>query len=187
VVQLPEKIDKTSEAYRSGFYTIADIGKQRIRNFNKQYAQKVKQDLGMKIFKLYSSNIKIWSAPCDDLDQYLLDNSEHVASGRTKQDVLYELLLKRGIDLAAPIDKIVVAGKTVFSVGFGALFACLDELIKKEEIEVLAKGIADWRNELDPESETQVVFRDSAFENDVAKVNMTAILEQSGIKHVRSL
>ena len=67
------------------------------------------------------------------------------------------------------------------------LFACLDTAISREEVEDLAQGIIDWHKELEPAGDTQVVFRDSAFANDIAKTNMTAILEQHGIAHVRSL
>ena len=107
--------------------------------------------------------------------------------GRSEQDVLYELLLKRGVDLTVPVKEKTIAGKTVYNIGYGVLFACLDKTIHRNEIEELAQGIIDWHRELEPAGDTQVVFRDSAFENDVAKTNMTAILEQHGIKHVRSL
>ncbi|SEJ65986.1 adenine-specific DNA-methyltransferase [Pseudooceanicola nitratireducens] len=117
----------------------------------------------------------------------MLDHAEHLVEGRSEQDVLYELLLKRGVDLTVPIEEKEIAGKTVYSIGYGVLFACLDETIDKAEIEALAKGITDWHNELEPAADTQVVFRDSAFADDIAKTNMTAILEQNGIAHVRSL
>ena len=77
--------------------------------------------------------------------------------------------------------------KKVYSIGYGAIFACLNESINLDEVEILALGIIDWHKELEPASDTQVVFRDSAFANDIAKTNMTAILEQNGIQHVRSL
>ena len=80
-----------------------------------------------------------------------------------------------------------IVGKTVYSIGYGVLFACLDTAISREEVENLAQGIVDWHKELKPDSDTHVVFRDSAFANDIAKTNMTAILEQHGIAHVRSL
>ena len=77
--------------------------------------------------------------------------------------------------------------KKVYSIGYGVLFACLDTTISREEVEALAMGIIDWYKELKPSGDTQVVFRDSAFDNDISKTNMTAILEQNGINHVRSL
>ena len=69
----------------------------------------------------------------------------------------------------------------------GGLFACLAIEISAKEIEPLAHGIADWHKELAPAGETSVVFRDSAFADDVAKTNVTAILKQRGLENVRSL
>lgn len=189
-VQLPEKTGDNSAEYKAGYETIADIGKERIR----RAAAKIKEenpdyegDLGFKVFKLDSSNIRAWDPDRNDLEQTLLDHMEHLVEGRSEEDVLYELLLKRGVDLTVRIEEKTIAGKTVYSIGYGVLFACLDTAISREEVEELAMGIIDWHKELEPVGDTQVVFRDSAFANDIAKTNMTAILEQNGIKHVRSL
>jgi adenine-specific DNA-methyltransferase len=190
MVQLPEPCDENSIAFKSGYSNVADIGKERIRHA----AAKIKEenpdyrgDLGYKIFKLDSSNIRAWSPDRNDLGQTLLDHMEHLVEGRSEEDVLYELLLKRGVDLTVPIEEKNITGKIVYSIGYGVLFACLDTAISREEVEDLAMGIVDWHKELEPASDTQVVFRDSAFANDIAKTNMTAILEQHGIAHVRSL
>ena len=190
MVQLPEKCEENSEAYRAGYSTISEIGKERSR----LAAHKVKVeypdfdgDLGFKVFKLDSSNIRSWNPDTADLEKSLLDHLEHLLEGRSEQDVLYELLLKRGVDLTVPIEDREIADRTVYSIGFGVLFACLTDDIDKDEIEPLAQGISAWHRELEPASDTQVVFRDSAFADDIAKTNMTAILEQNGIAHVRSL
>jgi len=190
MIQLPEPCDEKSEAYKAGYKTIAEIGKERIR----RAAAKIKEDnpeyegdLGFKVFKLDSSNIRVWNPDRDDLEQTLLDHMEHLVEGRSEEDVLYELLLKRGVDLTVPIEEKTITGKTVYSIGYGVLFACLDTAISRDEVEDLAMGIIDWHKELEPAGDTQVVFRDSAFANDIAKTNMTAILEQHGIAHVRSL
>jgi adenine-specific DNA-methyltransferase len=190
MVQLPEPCDEKSEAFKAGYKTIADIGKERIR----RSAAKIKEenpdyqgDLGFKVFKLDSSNIRAWNPDRNDLEGTLIKHSEHLLPGRTEEDILYELLLKRGVDLTVPIEQKEIVSKTVYSIGYGVLFACLDTTINRDEVEELALGIAAWHKELEPASDTQVVFRDSAFADDVAKTNMTAILEQNGIKHVRSL
>lgn len=189
-VQLPEKTGESSAEHKAGYKTIADIGKARIRSA----AAKIKEenpmfdsDFGFKVFKLNSSNIIAWNPDKSDLEQTLLDHTEHLVEGRTEEDILYELLLKRGVDLTVPIEEKEVEGKAVYSIGFGVLFACLDTSIDHDEVESLAQGIIDWHKELDPATDTQVVFRDSAFADDIAKTNMTAILEQNGIAHVRSL
>lgn len=190
MVQLPEKTDKKTEAYKAEYRTIADVGKERI----KRAATKIKEeypdydgDLGFKVFKLDSSNIRAWNPDRSNLTQTLLDHKEHLVPGRNEQDVLYELLLKRGIELTVPIEEKTIAGKTVYSIGYGALFACLNETITRSDVEELAHGILTWHKELTPASDTQIVFRDSAFADDIAKTNMAAILEQNGISHVRSL
>ena len=190
MVQLPEPTGEKSEAFKAGYKTIAEIGKERIR----RAAAKIKKenpdyngDLGFKVFKLDSSNIRAWNPDRNNLEQTLIDHIEHLVEGRSEEDVLYELLLKRGVDLTVPIEEKTITGKTVYSIGYGVLFACLDKKINRKEVEDLAMGIIGWYKELEPASDTQVVFRDSAFDGDIAKTNMTAILEQHGIAHVRSL
>jgi len=190
MVQLPEPCDEKSTAYKEGYETITAIGRDRIRRAAKHIQEQhpeYKGDLGFKAFKLDSSNIRAWNPDASDLEQTLLDHAEHLVEGRSEQDILYELLLKRGVDLTVPIEEREIAGKAVYSIGYGVLFACLDETIDKSEIEALGQGITDWHKELEPAADTQVVFRDGAFADDIAKTNMTAILEQNGIAHVRSL
>lgn len=189
-VQLPEPIDEGSEAYKFGLKTIAEVGKERIR----RAAEKIRTDfpetqadLGFKTFKLAGSNIVAWNPDRTDLEGSLLSHKEHLVKGRTEQDVLYELLLKRGIDLTVPIEERQAAGKTIYSIGYGVLFACLDTSIVATDVDEVAQGILDWHKELAPETDTHVFFRDSAFADDIAKTNMAAILEQNGISHVRSL
>jgi len=199
LVQLPEALDPKKKEQKSAFQfchdngvptNVAEISKERIR----RAAAKIKEenqdydgDLGFKVFKLDSSNIRAWNPDRNDLEGTLYEHTEHLISGRTEEDILYELLLKRGIDLTVPIEQKEIIGKTVYSIGYGVLFACLDTTISRDEVEELARGIAAWHKELEPATDTQVVFRDSAFADDVAKTNMTAILEQNNIAHVRSL
>lgn len=144
-------------------------------------------DLGFKVFKLAQSNIQPWNPDPTDLEATLLESENHLIEGRTEQDILYELLLKRGIDLATPITERKVGEKTVYSIGYGATFACLDEHIQAGNIESIAQLIIDWYQELAPGNKPHIFFRDSAFENDVVKTNIAAILQQNGLDHVRSL
>jgi len=123
----------------------------------------------------------------DDINQSLIDHLDHVDAGRTEADVLYELLLKLGLDLCVPIEHQSIAGKTVHSVGGGVLMACLDTSITAADAEPLALGIVAWHQQQAPAGDTTCVFRDSAFADDVAKSNLAAILEQHGIARVRSL
>ncbi|WEI03590.1 DNA methyltransferase [Acinetobacter johnsonii] len=107
-------------------------------------------DLGFKVFKLAQSNIQPWNPDPTDLEVTLLESENHLIEGRTEQDILYELLLKRGIDLATPIVERKAGEKTVYSIGYGATFACLDENIQAGDIESIAQIIIDWYQELAP-------------------------------------
>jgi adenine-specific DNA-methyltransferase len=145
------------------------------------------EDKGFRVFKLDSSNIREWQPNREDLDQTLVDHQEHLRADRTEADVLYELLLKLGLDLCVPMQQKTIAGKVVQSIGGGVLLACLATEITRNEVEPLAQGIVDWHRRLAPAGDTTCVFRDSAFADDVAKTNLAAILSQHGLANVRSL
>ena len=164
--------------------------KERLR----RAAKKIKEenptfigDLGFRVFKLDSSNIRAWEPDRDNLNQTLHDSIEHIKSDRSEADILYELLLKLGIDLCVPIEKHTVNSKDIHAVSSGVLIACLEKKILREDIEPLAQGIIEWHKALSPISDTTCVFRDSAFSDDVAKTNLAEILKQNGITNVRSL
>lgn len=184
LVQLPEPTGKVP------YKTICDITKRRLRKAGEKISASagvMKPDLGFRVFKLETSNIRAWNPKANDLKASLLDHLEHLETDRSSDDILYEILLKLGLDLCVPIEQREIAGKQVNSVGAGVLMACLVENIKAAEVEALALGIVAWREEQGTVGDTTAVFRDSAFENDVAKSNLAAILEQHGIKQVRSL
>ncbi|HHA2926310.1 site-specific DNA-methyltransferase [Stenotrophomonas maltophilia] len=199
LVQLPEPLDPTTadQKVASDFCdklgkprTIAELTKERLR----RAAAKVKADnpmsagdTGFRVFKLDTSNIRAWNPKPDDLEASLFDHQDHLLEGRSEADVLYELLLKLGLDLIVPIEKRSIERLDVHAVGGGVLLACLAEKITREQVEPLAQGIITWHKELAPAGDTTCVFRDSAFADDVAKTNLAAILEQHGIQNVRSL
>ncbi|CDH46083.1 Site-specific DNA-methyltransferase (Adenine-specific) [Candidatus Contendobacter odensis Run_B_J11] len=144
-------------------------------------------DLGFRVFKLDSSNIRAWEPDRDNLPQSLFDATDHLKTDRSEQDILFELLLKLGLDLTIPIEQKTIAGKTVHNIGAGVLLVCLAPQITAAEVEPLALGLVDWHQQLAPVGDSQLVFRDSAFADDVAKTNLTAILQQHGLDNVRSL
>ncbi|MDG0853581.1 site-specific DNA-methyltransferase [Roseateles puraquae] len=184
LVQLPEPVT------RVGYRTIADISKERLRRAGSKVKAdhpEAQVDVGFRVFKLDESNIRAWIPKAAELGQSLLEHQEHLLPGRTEQDLLSELLLKLGLDLCVPMQQQGIAGKSVHAVGAGVLLACLAESITTAEVEQLADGIVQWHHQLAPAGETTCVFRDSAFADDVAKTNMAAILQQHGIKNVRSL
>ena len=199
LVQLPEPLDPTQKDQKvpAAFCdkidkprTIAELTKERLR----RAAAKIKADnpnwqgdTGFRVFKLDTSNIRAWDPNLADLEQALFAHQDHLVDGRAESDILYELLLKLGLDLCVPIEKRSIQGKDVHSVGGGVLMACLAEHITRDDVELLAQGIVAWHEELQPVGDATCVFRDSAFADDVAKTNLAAILEQHGIQNVRSL
>ena len=192
MVQLPEPCDEESVAFASGYENIADIGKDRIRRAIRALVDE--QPLvdesadgchnGFKCFKLDSSSVQPWDADFDTVEDSLLDSIDNIKHERTESDVLYELLLKYGLDLAEPIEEREIAGSQVFSVGAGALVVCLDKSIDLDVVE----GIVALKEEQKPEV-MRVVFRDSGFKDDVVKANAVQILKQAGLadEQIRSL
>ena len=187
LVQLPEPL---AGAESSGWTTIADVTRARIKGAGTRQKDSdplFAGDVGFRTFRLDTSNIRAWNPQPADLEQAVIDYQDHLLAGRSESDILYELLLKLGLDLCVPIATRPLAGLDVHAVGGGVLLACLAPAIASTDVEALAQGIVAWHQELAPAGDTTCVFRDSAFADDVAKTNLTAILAQSGIESVRSL
>jgi adenine-specific DNA-methyltransferase len=138
-------------------------------------------DIGFKVFKLDSSNIKGWDGNPDNLVDSLFDSQDNIKNGRREEDVLFEILLKYGLDLTLPIEEKLIEGKKVFSVGFGALFICLANDITNK----VAEGIGKWKEDLNPEG-CRVIFKDSGF-GDVEKTNSVQTLKRFGINEIKSI
>lgn len=199
LVQLPQPLDEEDKDQKvaarfcreNGLpLAISEITKARLRASSKQVlrdAISYMPDTGFRNYKLASSNIKAWQPDLEDMDETLFAHTEHLVPGRTEADILTELLLKLGLDLCVPIETKNITGKSVHSIGAGALIVCLSDGITRETVEGLAQGIIAWWQALAPAGDTRVVFKDSAFADDVAKTNMAAILHQAGIKDMRSL
>lgn len=199
LVQLPEPLheDDSTQKLAAQFCAehslppnIAELTKERLRRVGRKIQNETSHfssDFGFRVFKLDSSNISAWEPNREDLDHALLDSIEHIKADRTENDLLYELLLKLGLDLCVPIDQKIIANKVVHSIGAGALVVCLDSAISSRIAEPLSHGIIEWLKEQKPAGETTIVFRDSAFADDVTKTNVTAILQQHGLGNVRSL
>jgi adenine-specific DNA-methyltransferase len=199
LVQFPERLDpEVKEQAASARYcdkigkarTIAELTKERLR----RAAKKIKDasplfagDLGFRVFKLDSTNIREWDPKRDNIAASLEESVEHLKKDRSSDDILYELLLKLGLDLCVPIETKKIGKHEVHNIGAGSLLVCLSSAIPQAEVEPLALGIAGWHKELNPAGESTVVFKDSAFADDVAKTNLAAILQQHGIETVRSL
>ena len=199
LVQLPQSLD-TGEKTRGVAAefcdrigrprNLAELTKERLRRSARQIKQETPLfigDLGFRVLKLDTSNIRSWIPESGDLDQSILDYVENIREDRTNQDVLFEILLKMGLDLCIPVESRTIADRVVHSVGHGVLFACLERDLEQEEVRRLGFGIASWKKELSSSGESTVVFRDNGFVDDRAKLNLTAVLEQRGLTNIRSI
>ena len=185
MVQLPERCDAKSEAYKAGYTTIPDIARERIRRAGAKIKKEHPDydgDLGFKAFRLDSTNIKPWEMDFDMSEQDLMDQISTIKPDRLEEDILYEILLKYGLELTVPIRERTIAGQKVFDVGNGALMICLSDAVSLEVVE----GIAELKDELNPDI-VRVVFKDSGFGDDVVKTNAVQILQTAGIIDVKSL
>jgi adenine-specific DNA-methyltransferase len=199
LVQLPESLKEDDKEQKIAAKFCAQIGKAKnIAEITKERlrraGQKIKEqnpmfvgDVGFRVFKLDSTNIREWDPKRDNLAASLEESVEHLKKDRSSDDILYELLLKLGLDLCVPIEAKKIGMHEVHNIGAGSLLVCLSSSIPQAEVEPLALGIVGWHKELNPAGESTVVFKDSAFADDVAKTNLAAILQQHGIETVRSL
>ncbi|OQW59898.1 MAG: site-specific DNA-methyltransferase [Nitrospira sp. ST-bin4] len=187
LVQLPEPFLKPESSLR----TIADIIKERIRRViterNKEDESKLpdggaqKQDLGFKLFKLADSNLKPWNAEAPhevgSLEKQLDLHVDHIRENRTADDLLYELLLKSGYPLTAPVEVLQLAGKQVHSVSGGLFFVCLERELTLE----LIRAMADKKPE-------RVVCLDEGFAgNDQLKANAVQIFKTKGVTSFKTV
>ena len=191
MVQLPEACDEKSEAYKAGYKTICDIGKERIRRAgakieaelaaksapadseqlsltdDQQSAQTPKLDTGFRVFKLADSNMRdVYFAP-DDYTQDMLSMMEsNIKPDRTALDLLFGCLLEWGLPLSMPYRSETIDGCTVHTYNDGDLIACFDEKIPATVIEAIAR-----RQPL------RAVFRDAGFTTSPEKINLTEVFK----------
>ncbi len=190
MVQLPEVTPEESEAYKDGYKTICEIGKERIRRAGEKIKSdeslplenREKLDIGFKVFKLDTSNIKEWDSETGDLKQSLFDSVDNIKTERTSLDILYEVLLKYGLDLNVPI----VKKENFYSINVGTLLINLEKEITLDVIDSMCE---EYKNliKLDEDYKTTVVLRDNSFKNNIDKTNAIQRLKQAGIKEIRSI
>lgn len=185
MVQLPELTNIAGE--KNKYKNICEIGKERIRRAGDKIVSENKDkegienlDIGFKVFKLDSSNLKSWDSSIDNLEQKLLDMESNLKKDRTNEDLLYEILLKSGVELTAKIEEIKVGYNTLYNIGQGALLACLDDKITQDVIDEIPKHKS-------PFMDTKVIFKEAGFMSDAAKINAVQNLKQFKIEDVRSV
>ncbi len=189
MVQLPEKCDEKSEAYKAGYKNICEIGKERIRRAGKQildelkekngelFADDVSLDIGFRDLKLDSSNMEdVYYTP-EETEQRSLDNLlSNIKEGRTAEDLLFQAMLDLGVLLSAKIKEEEIAGKKVFNVDNNYLITCFDEDINEDVIIEVAK-----------KKPIYFVMRDSSLANDSVFVNFDQIFARYSPDTIRKV
>jgi adenine-specific DNA-methyltransferase len=172
MVQLPEKTDEKSEAYKAGYKNICEIGKERIRRAGAKIKEEnplVTQNLdtGFRVLKLDDSNMNdVYYSP-NEYNQQTLDMFEsNVKSDRTDLDLLFGCLLDWGLPLSLPYRSEEIDGYTVHNYNDGDLIACFDENIPDSVIKEIAK-----------KQPLRAVFRDSSFADSPSKINVGEIFK----------
>ena len=182
LVQLPEKIDETSDASKAGFRTISSVTRERVRKFSLNSEASKPEifgnsvGLGFRAFELATSNFEVWDANAIEgdeskLEQQLFEQVEHVLPGRTNKDILFELMLKSRYELTAPVEQVKVGKCEVWKVAGGELVAIIDSGLTIEVI----REVANWKP-------VSVVILDRCFgADDSLKANARKIFEDSKV------
>ena len=183
MVQLPEKTDEKSEAYKAGYKNICEIGKERIR----RAGRKIKEDagltapadldIGFRCLRLDESNMKpVYYTPEKTQQQDLFSLVDNVKTDRTPEDLLFQVMLDLGVLLSSPIEVKEIAGKKVFNVADGFLLACFDHDVTEDTVKAIAQIKPYY-----------AVFRDSSMANDSVATNFDQIFETYSPETVRKV
>ena len=174
MVQLPEKTDETSEAYKAGYKNICEIGKERIRRAGKKILEENKDkegienlDIGFRALKLDDTNMRdVYYSPSEYSQNLLSSLESNVKPGRNDLDLLFGCLLEWGLPLSLPYSCEKIGECTVHNYNDGDLIACFDENIPESVIKEIAK-----------KRPLRAVFRDSSFANSPSKINVAEIFK----------
>lgn len=181
MVQLPEEINSASEAYQAGYHNICEIGKERIRRAGKKILEENPDakdlDIGFRVLKLDSTNMKdVYYTP-SETQQTLFDlYADNIKEDRTPEDLLFQVMLDLGVLLSSKIEETEIAGKKVFNVADGFLFACFDSIITDEVVKAVAQKKPYY-----------AVFRDSCMANDSVAANFEQIFATYSPETVRKV
>ena len=180
LVQVPEKVAEGSNAAKSGYTNICEIGKERIRRAAKNIIKDNPNctiDCGFKVLKLATSNMKdVYYNPAQIQQQSLFDSTDNIKEDRTSEDLLFQVMLDLGVMLSSKIEEKVIAGKKVFNVADGFLIACFDNDVTEETVKAVAQ-----------EKPYYAVFRDSSMANDSVATNFEQIFATYSPETVRKV
>ncbi|WP_153551515.1 site-specific DNA-methyltransferase [Ligilactobacillus murinus] len=183
MVQLPERLNEKDIAYKDGYYTIPDIAEERIRRAgNKIITENPlladSLDSGFKVFELSKSNIKKWNTEPTDLDEQFDLITNNFEEKSKPLDVVYEIMLKQGLDLTYPIKETQVRDAIVYDVALGTMFIVLGDKITSNVAGYIIEQITEQKAE-----NSVVVLQDEKFFNDSEKLNTIEQLNASGIQY----
>ena len=170
MVQLPEATDEKSESFKAGYKNICEIGKERIHRAAKKIKEETGADIdyGFRVYRLDESNMQEVYYKPQEYNQTQLDAfADNVKADRTADDLLAQVMLDWGLPLSLKIEQATISGKKVFKVAGNSLYACFDSDIDEVFIKEVAK-----------EEPMRIVFKDSGFKDDTAKVNVKQLLKQ---------
>ena len=173
MVQLPEETEVGSEAYKSGYKNICEIGKERIRRAGRKIKEEVGEkaatlDTGFRVFKCEDSFMNdVYFSPAELQQQDLFAQISNIKDGTSDLSMLFGCMLDWGVQLSLPLSTFEVAGKTIYNVNDGDLVACFNENVNEDAISAIA--------ELNP---LRVVFRDSCFGDAPLKMNLFELFKQ---------
>ncbi|APA82875.1 site-specific DNA-methyltransferase [Francisella tularensis] len=173
ITQAQDKLARLLGKEKSSFYGLTIESIEEMLHDNN-----LGLDIGFKAFKLDTSNIKPWDGKIENFGD-LVEDIDNIKQSRSTDDVLFEILLKLGLDLTVPITEIDCNGSTLYNIGMGALLICLDNA-NDAVISEIIKIKNDTEN-----NELEVVFKDSVFDDDIAKTNYSQQLESAGIKTIK--
>ena len=180
MVQLPETCAESSEAYKAGYKNICEIGKERIRRAGKKIKEEnplTTQDLdiGFRVLKCDSSNMEdVYFTPKEYMDKQQSLFIDNIKKDRNDEDLLFDAMLKLDTPLSSKIEKITIAGKTVYNVAQGHLMACFDKNVTDEVITAIAKEMPSY-----------FVMRDSSQADDSVAINFEQIFNTYSPQTVR--
>ncbi|WP_207278271.1 site-specific DNA-methyltransferase [Anaerococcus vaginimassiliensis] len=184
MVQLPEETDEKSEAYKAGYKTISEIGKERIRRAGKQILEENKNgeeieklDIGFRVLKTDSSNMKdVYYSPAYTEQNFLDDLEDNIKEDRTSEDLLFQVMLDLGVSLSSKIESQTIAEKEVFVVEDGFLIACFDKDVSEDTVKEIANKEPYY-----------VVFRDKSMASDSVAANFDQIFASISPETIRKV
>ncbi|MGX7026014.1 DNA methyltransferase [Vagococcus hydrophili] len=183
LVQLPEVIAEKTDAFNAGYRKIPEIAEERIRRAGDKIIDKNPDltgelDIGFKVFELERSNLKKWNSDPEDLVTMFDSIQDNLEAGSTEDDLVFEIMLKQGLELTLPIEKIIVGDANIYKIAYGSLFIVLGKNITSNASKKIVEFIKNEALE-----DVAIVLQDTGFISDSEKLNSIEILNTGGVDY----